>query len=164
MSPDLSTTNLWLAVIAICTVLEFLAVAIALIVAARMMKRVTEGMDTALQTVQALERRAAPMIDKAGPLIDKAALVMEDFRDVTARVKRADDAAQAAVARVSDGFTQAKNIAMQRVWPVLGLLRGARAAYQAFTRRRTPVRDEEEAEAVSRFDYEGGGHNVRHAG
>ena len=87
-------------------------------------------------------------------MLRQTTTVLDDMQDLAARARRADQAAQAVVTRMSTTWTTAKSVARARFWPVLGAARALQAVVHAERRRRDAV----DRNAEQRFTYEGGSH------
>lgn len=119
---NLGTTNIWLGIIAIVTLVQFLVLVAAGVLALRLYQKVTAAIDDIKQ------QHIAPIAAKVDHLVD-------EVQDVTARVRRADDAVRAAVGRVEDGVGHV--VALTRYgWPVMAGWRAVSAAMGTFARRR----------------------------
>ncbi len=149
---DLQMTNVWLGIIAVVTLLQFLGVCIVAYMAFRRMERAERSIDGLIAEVR--------------PLLRRTTLAFDDAADLAERLRRADASIRETVDRVTVGIDRAKTIALARFWPALGLARGLRAAASAIrTARATRTRDRTlDAMAESRFVDEGGTHagSVRH--
>ena len=150
MSGDISTTNVWLSVIAIATVIQVLGLVVAVIVVARFMKRASATIETVERQVQPVVARATASLDDAKDLIERLKRTQEVLHQSAERVLHATES-------ISEGWQHAKDVTRWRMWPVIGLMRGASAAVSALTsksagRRRTSQDRVDE----DRFVYEGG--------
>lgn len=108
MPPDLSTTNLWLGVLATVAVLELAALVVAGVFAYRAWRRVEAAID------RIDEQRIAPLTARAHEVLD-------DVQQKLASVDSTVDAVRTSV--------------RSRFWPVIGL---ARAVSASVERMRTP--------------------------
>jgi uncharacterized protein YoxC len=149
--PDLSTTNMWLAILAVANVIQVLM----LIVAAVVVSRALAKANAAVEAVQSQVR----------PLAIQTSVLLEDLRDVAGRVRRVDDEMHAAVQRANDRLTKAtttlghaSRIISDRAWPALGLVRAAQAVVSSM---RTRSRRQRDKDAEARFVYEGAPVDVR---
>jgi hypothetical protein len=114
MTQDLAATNMWLAVIALVSLAEFLIIVAAVIVGFR------------------LYRRASALIDRAestyvAPLADKLNAVVDEAQEVVRRVQRLEARGSAVLARVEGTASRVSSVA-QHAWPVLGTWRAVSAA------------------------------------
>ncbi len=161
-SADLGTTNVWLALIAVSSVVQLLIVLGIAISAFRFYKRME---NTA-------ERIAHDHIE---PVSARAHKVIDEIEDVMTRVRTFDDDVRRTITRVGDGVGLATTAVRGRLWPVVGLLRGLRAGLSTFAKGDKPVarqssratvtklspRDASDLEAEERFAYEGGSSHAR---
>jgi hypothetical protein len=168
MTPaDLGTTNVWLAVIAISSVVQLLIVIAMLVGAWRFYRRIET-------TVDRITR------EHIAPVSARAHQVIDDVEDVMARVRSLDDGMRKTWSRVGDGVSLATSTVRGRLWPVVGIMRGLKAGLAALGR--TPAassgrtsnrpratvtklsprdRDASDVEAEQRFAYEGGTSHAR---
>lgn len=102
------TTNAWLAIIAVATVLQ-LGCTLAVLIAAW---RFYDRADHALEELQ------------------------ENVRDVVNRVRSADDAVRNAVRKTGQTAALVAAVARRRAWPVIGLARAAQVAVATLFRQR----------------------------
>jgi hypothetical protein len=164
-SADLGTTNLWLALIAISSVVQLLIV-LGLFIAAFRFYRSIE------QTVERIKQ------EHIAPVSLRAHKVIDEVEDVMARVRTIDDDVRRTISRVGDGVGVATAAVRTKFWPVLGLLRGLKAGLSTLARnpekpaprRARPTlatvtklspRDASDIEAEQRFAYEGGTSHAR---
>ena len=171
MTPgDLAATNVWLALIAISSVLQLLMVVGLLVGAWRFYHRIES-------TVDRITR------EHIAPVSTRAHQVIDEVEDVVARVRSFDDGVRRTLSRVGDGVSVATTVVRSRFWPVVGIMRGVKAGIAALGR--TPARpaartvrtvntpravvtefsprdkDASEVEAEQRFAYEGGSSHAR---
>ena len=125
MTPDLQTTNTWLAILAIAGALQSLL----LLGTAFGLFRIYRRTATALE---ALEQR------HLAPISARAALIMDDLQDATARVRNIDDAVRAKLHGLDAVARVAKDAVSERLWPVLGVARAVGAGLRVFINR-TPT-------------------------
>ena len=137
-----NSVSTWLVIIAIVTTLQLLVTGAAIVILIRQANR-------ASATLAALASEASPILHRTGAVLD-------DLQDLAERARRADEAAQAVVHRVSSTWTQARAVVLSRIWPVLGVARGLMAMAGAVTRRRNAI----DRNAEHRFTYEGGSHAI----
>jgi hypothetical protein len=166
MTPaDLATANVWLAVIAIASVVQLLIVVAMLVGAWRFYHRIEA-------TVDRITR------EHIAPVSARAHQVIDDVEDVMARVRSLDDGMRKTWSRVGDGVSLATSAVRGRFWPVVGIMRGLKAGLA--TLGRTPAagktghkpratvtkfsprdKDASDVEAEHRFAYEGGSSHAR---
>jgi len=146
MTPaDLGTTNVWLALIAIASLIQSAILVAVLIGAVRFYRRTENRIDE-------LKR------DVIEPMQARANKVMGEMEDVMARVRAMDDRVTNVVTRTTDGLGLVATVARRKLWPVLGLVRGVRAAFGALSdrRRQTKALVKLNDDEKQRFSYEGG--------
>ncbi len=141
---DLQTTNIWLAILAICSVVQLLAVCVVVFVVMRVVKRAEGAIDLVTRDMQ--------------PIVQRVQSALDDLKDMTARLKRADEAITAKLEGMAAGVDRLKVIALTRVWPAVGVARGLRAAAAALRERRRARERREDINAEHRFMNEGGAH------
>jgi uncharacterized protein YoxC len=154
MPTDLSATNAWLALLAICALLQLAAVVVAGVYVVRTMRAAALSVERTLQAVDGLMRRTEP-------LLDQLSVCLTDIHDLASRIQRANDAVESTSGRLSQAWARAKAVARWRLWPILAAARGAQALVAAWTSGRpTPTRATDDAAqdrmAESRFLDEGG--------
>jgi hypothetical protein len=168
-SADLDTTNLWLALIAITSIVQLLIVIALLVGALRFYRRMEKTVE------EITEKHIAPVSARAHEVID-------EIEDVMVRVRTFDDDVRRTLSRVGDGVGIATSAVRTKFWPVVGLLRGlkvglstlarssGRSASQGRSASKPPVRakvtklspkDASDVEAEQRFAYEGGASHAR---
>jgi len=140
MAVDLSTTNTFLGIMAVVSVLQAL-VLIGIGVGAFLMYR------RAMQLVNELETR------QIAPLREKVDAILVDVKAVTARVsqqsERVNHAISGTMDRVDDTAHRVKDSVQDRINQVLGVARGLRAVVSSVTSNHT--RREPPAPAASRL-------------
>jgi predicted metal-dependent enzyme (double-stranded beta helix superfamily) len=163
MSPaDLGTTNVWLALIAISSVLQLLIVIALLAGSYRFFRRMEKAVD------RISDELIAPVSARAHKFIDEA-------EDLMARARSFDEGVRRTLSRVGDGVGVASTVVKHRFWPVIGLLRGVKAGLATLaqspaapparparaTVTRLAPKDASDVEAEQRFAYEGGTSHAR---
>ena len=118
MTGDLGTANTWLAIIALVSLAEFLMIIGASVMAWRLYSKVTS-------TVEQIEQRHIV------PLAANVNVLIAEVREVTAKVKHAEESVRGVMTSVADKAKVVAAIA-QRGWPVLGAVRAVNAAVRAF--------------------------------
>lgn len=147
---DLGTTNTWLALIALASMIQTLVVVGLLVGAYRFYRRTEDRID------RIQREHVAPVAARAHAVLDKVEDVMDRLRSIDDRVERA-------LARAGDRLGLVTAVARRKFWPVVGLVRGLRIGWATFTERRPESGRTTQAdrEADRRFTYEGG---TSHAG
>jgi hypothetical protein len=129
MPTDLDTTNTWLAVLAITSVVQTLLL---LGIAAVAWHAVRKASAAAEQ----LERRhLAPLSERVREVSTRVTEVAGYVQEVMTRVRRADDAVRAQLGRLDTAAHVAGHALGARVWPVVGLSRAVAAAVRALSSR-----------------------------
>jgi hypothetical protein len=121
MTLDLSTTNAWLGVIAVVSVLEALlivGIAIGGFVAYRRVMAVVASLE---------ERQVAPAVARVNAILDDVKQVSATVREETARV---DQALHATMGRVDETVGRVRTNVKARTSRLVGILRGARVAIE----------------------------------
>ena len=122
MTPDVQTTNMWLAILAVAGAVQTLLLLAAAIGLFRMYR-------STVSALRALEER------HLAPISARASLIMDDLLDVTARARRVDDAVRAKLQGLDTAARVAKDVVSDRIWPVVGVARALSAGLRAFTNR-----------------------------
>ena len=117
---DLASTNFWLAVIAMVSVVELLALVGAAWMAYRLYHRTFSVIDDIRQ-------------QEIAPLVSRATGLIEDLQDLSSRLRRVDDVVQTKVEQAGHGFQQAGRVVKDQLWPAVGLVRALRAGFNAWT-------------------------------
>lgn len=118
---DNSAALTWLVIIAISSLTQTLVLLGVLAVVWRRMK-------AAEARVHAIER------DVVAPALARVELTLRDLQDAAARLRRADDTVREWLSRGADVVSLAVSQAETRVRPVLGLVKGVRAAARVWAR------------------------------
>jgi hypothetical protein len=119
MTPDLGTTNLWLAVLALASAGQFLMFVGAALIGLRVYKRTAATLD-------ALEH------EQIRPLLSRVNALIDDVQDITARARTVDDAVRARLEGVESALHSTRTVVQDRIWPVVGVLRAVRAGLDAW--------------------------------
>jgi uncharacterized protein YoxC len=127
MTPDLGTTNLWLAVLAIATAGQFVMLLGAALMLFKVYKRAASTIDT-------LEH------EQIRPLLMRVNALIDDVQDITARARHVDDAVRAKLEGVESALHSTKTVVQDRIWPLVGVVRAMRAGFDAWLGAPTPVR------------------------
>jgi len=122
---DSSAITVWLAVIGIASALQVLLVLGAIVAGVIAYRRTTRAVDD-------LRREALD------PVLQRVNTVLDDFHDVAGRVQAADDQVRSAVTQTARGVGHAAAVVGARFWPVVGVARGAWAAFNALRDRYRP--------------------------
>jgi hypothetical protein len=111
-----SSIPVWLSLIALASVLQVTMLIAAVVIVARSARRI--------QTLATEIRR-----DQIAPLVSRAQLAVDEVQDVVARVRAYDDDVRRAVGRAGDRVHQVSELMRAGSWPLVGLVRGASAAF-----------------------------------
>jgi hypothetical protein len=122
---DSGTTNIWLTVIAVASIAQLLLLLIISIAVYRFYR----------QTARQIEVFHQQQLD---PAIRRLQAVLDEASDVLERVKAADDDVRHVLDRTSATVQRVASVAGSRVWPVIGLIRGVRAAVASLSGRSRP--------------------------
>ena len=141
---DLQTTNLWLAIIAITSVLQIIMLLTLAYYVTKVARRAQQAIDTVVAETRPLTRRLSSALDEVSELLDKT--------------RRAEASVTALVDRVGTSVDRVKAVALSKFWPAVGVAKGLRAVAATLRERRhrrTTAEDLDEI-AESRFLDEGG--------
>lgn len=141
---DLHTTNLWLAVIAITSVLQIAMVLAVAYYVTQFVRRAQQAIDTIVADTRPVARQLSAALNDVADLVD--------------RTRRAEASVTAMVDRVGTTVDRVKTVALTRIWPAVGIARGLRAAAAAIRARRRRRSSEPDLDEIaeSRFLDEGG--------
>jgi hypothetical protein len=115
---NLTTTNLWLGILAIVSLLEFLMILAAGFMAFRLYKQVSEA-------VENIERmHIAPLRARVDALLD-------EVHEVTAKVKQAQSSVESAFQHMSGTGSMVADAVRSKAWPLIGLLKGIKVVASA---------------------------------
>jgi len=114
MTGNLTTTNVWLAIIALVSLIEFLAVVTIAFLAFRLYKRTTALIDRVEETYVV-------------PLNAKANAVIGEAQAIVARVRGLEERVRGIVGRTEETVGRVASVA-QHAWPVVGTWRAVAAA------------------------------------
>ena len=117
MNQELTATNVWLAILALVSLAEFLMIVAAGVVGFRLYRRATALLNRAESTYVA-------------PIAAKAEAVVADAQHVVQRAQHLEERIQKMVVRVEDMAGRVGSVA-QHAWPVLGTWRAVSAAVHA---------------------------------
>lgn len=126
---NLDTTNLLLGIMAAVSVIEALVLVAVGVVACRMYSQV-------MATVREVEeRQVAPLVARVNALMTRVDDILVDVKDVTGRLthqtERVDSAIRSTMDRVDETAGRVRESVAHRVDRVLGLVKGARRAFES---------------------------------
>ena len=133
MTDRLDAVNVWLAILALVSLAEFLMILTAAFIGYRLYRRATATMDR-------LEA------DYIAPITAKVNTVVANVRDLTERLQRADEKVHAVIGRVEEAAGRVAIFA-RRAWPVIGTWRAVGAAVTTLLSNNHPT---ERSRPVSR--------------
>ena len=114
---NLATTNIWLAILAIVSLLEFLMICAAGFLAYKAYRQV-------MTIVENVERtHVAPLRARADAMLDEVQMVVD-------RVKHAQVAVTDALRYVTGAGSVIAGSVKSKTWPIAGIINGVRAAAQ----------------------------------
>jgi hypothetical protein len=119
MTPDLGTTNVWLAVLALASVAQLLLTCGAVFMGYRLYRQAT----TAVESIEH---------DQLRPFLMRANALIDDLQDMTARARTVDDAVRARIEGVESALHTTRTAVQDRLWPVIGAVRAVRAGIDAW--------------------------------
>jgi hypothetical protein len=132
MSSELATTNLLLGIMAAVSVLEALLIAAAGIAGFVAYRKVTALLDRGLVLADGLEAR------QVAPAMMRVNAILDDVKDVTARVKeeteRVDHAIHTTIDRIDDTAVRVRTNVKAKTGALVGFVRGARTAIESMLR------------------------------
>lgn len=147
MSGDLGTTNVWLAVLVVVSVVQMLIVGYAAIAALRFFKHASLVADDVQRHVE--------------PLAARATAVLEDAHQLMGQVRATETSLRNTVSGVTEVVSRVGQAAQWKLWPAFGLARGLVAAVASFKIRSDRSRQTAlDRTAEARFANEGGAHNA----
>ena len=112
---SLSTTNMWLGLLAVVSVLEFLMIVGAGLFAYKMYKQV-------MTTVETIERvHIAPLRARVDGILDEVQVVTE-------KVKHAQESVSDVLRHVTGTGSMVADTVRSKAWPILGVIQGLRTA------------------------------------
>lgn len=120
MTPDLQTTNTWLAILAVASAVQTLMLVAGAVAVLLAYRRAT----TALASLE--QRHLAP-------ISARASLIMDDLQDVTARARHVDDVVRAKLQGLETAAKVTKDVVVDRLWPVIGMARAVSAGLNALS-------------------------------
>ena len=112
---NLTTTNMWLGILAVVSVLEFLMIIVAGLFAFRMYKR-------AMTTIETVERvHIAPLRARVDGLLD-------EVQSVTDKVKLVQESVSDALRQVVGTGSMVAGAVRSKTWPIMGIIHGLKSA------------------------------------
>ncbi len=140
---ELGGIRVWIAIIAVASVVQVLMLIGAAVVAAVAYKRATDALEVLRRT----------QID---PLMTRAHAALDEVHVVLDRAKAAEVDVRQTIQRTTERVKGTANRMVSTVWPVVGLGRGVWAVFAALSGRRAAMR----RGIGSGVGYEGGMHHV----
>jgi hypothetical protein len=132
MTGELGTTNLLLGIMAAVSVLEGLVIIGAGVAAFMVYKKVTALVDQGMVLASGIEAR------QVAPAMMRVNAILDDVKDVTAKVKsetdRVDNAIHSTIDRIDDTADRVRTNVRAKTNALVALVRGARMAVEAFLR------------------------------
>lgn len=112
---SLTTTNIWLAILAVVSLLEFMMICAAGLFAYKMYRQ-------AMTTIETVERvHIAPLRARADALLDEVHRMVD-------KVKHAQESVGDALSHVAGTGSVVAETVKAKAWPVVGIVQGIRAA------------------------------------
>jgi hypothetical protein len=118
-----STIPVWLSLIAIASLLQVTMLIVAVVIVAKSARQ--------MQRLATEIRR-----DQIAPIVARAHNAIDEVQDVVARVRTYDDDLRRAVGRAGDRVNQVSDLMRTGSWPLIGLVRGASAAFSVLVNGR----------------------------
>ena len=132
MSAELGTTNLLLGIMAAVSVLEALVVIGMGIAGFMAYKKVMAVVDQTMTLARGIEAR------QVAPAMLRVNAILDDVRDVTAKVKqetdRVDHAIHSTIDRIDDTADRVRTTVRAKTSAIVGALRGARSVVESMLR------------------------------
>ena len=132
MSAELGTTNLLLGIMAAVSVLEALVIIGAGVAGVMAYRKVTALVDRTMEIAEGIEAR------QVAPAMLRVNAILDDVRDVTAKVKeeteRVDHAIHSTIDRIDDTAGRVRSNVRAKTSALVGFLRGARMAVASVLR------------------------------
>ena len=133
---SLTTTNVWLGILAVISLLEFLMILAAGWFAYRMYKQV-------MTTIENVERV------HIAPLRARVDGVLDEVQVITNKVKHAQDSVTDAFKQMAGTGSVVAGAVRSKAWPILGIIQGIRSA--ATTVMRNGKKDHDEPPRVAHY-------------
>lgn len=118
---DLTQTNIWLAILAIVSVIEFLMIAVAGVFAFKMYQKVM----TAIDTVERVH--IAPVRARVDGILD-------DVQAMTNKVKHAQESVSDAFRHVTGTGSAVASVVKSKTWPIVGIIQGLKSVANSVMR------------------------------
>jgi hypothetical protein len=115
---DLTMTNVWLGILAVISLVEFLMIAAAGVFAYKAYKQV-------MSVVETVERV------HIAPLRARVDAILDEVEVIAGKVKHAQDSVTAALHTATTAGSIIAGTVKSRTWPILGVIRGVRTAANA---------------------------------
>jgi|ERR1041384_2809959 len=112
---DLTMTNIWLAILAIVSLVEFLMILTAAFLGYRLYRQ-------AMSTIETVERV------HIAPLRARIDAVLDEVQNITSRVKQAQDSMSHVLQTAAGAGSVIAGTVRARSWPLWGVLNGVRVA------------------------------------
>ena len=125
MTDNLGSVNVWLAILALVSLAEFLLILAVAFMGYRLYRRATATMDR-------LE------VEYVAPITAKVNTVVDNVRDLTERVQRADEKVRSVITHVEHAAGRVAVFA-SRAWPVIGTWRAVGAAVNTLLSNNRPA-------------------------
>jgi hypothetical protein len=158
---DTSTTHVWLAIIALSTLVQAAVVLIGAVVVVTRLTRAEAAMNAVTVALGERMARVETLIHAAiadiKPVTARVSTALDDMADLADRARHAEAEIRAGLGRISMGVGFARTALIARSWPALGLVKGLAAGLRTIRARRV-ARERQDAMAVARFVDEGGAH------
>lgn len=115
---NLTTTNIWLGILAVVSLLEFLMILVVGVLAFKMYQRVMTTIETVERVhIAPLHARVDGVLDEVQRLVDK--------------VKHAQESVSDALRHVAGTGTAVAGVMKARTWPILSVIQGLKSAAAA---------------------------------
>jgi uncharacterized protein YoxC len=115
---DLTTTNVWLGILAVISLLEFLMIVAAGVMAYQMYRRVM----TTIETVERVH---------VAPLRARVDAILDEVQNVTDKVKHAQESVSDAFRHMAGTGSTVASAVRSKTWPIIGIIQGLRTAANA---------------------------------
>ena len=119
---DLTTTNVWLAILAIVSFIEFLMIAAAGLFAYKAYKQVM----TVVENVERVH---------IAPLRARVDAILDEIEVITGKVKQAQDSVSAAFHAATTAGSILAGTVKSKTWPILGMIKGVRMVANALLQK-----------------------------